>query len=114
MNPVASAFILLGALTALLAAIGLLRFSSPFARFHAAGKASPVAFVIVAVGVAIELGDDSLRLLVAVGALFMTLPFAVHLVFRAVHRSGEVPMGVDELGPLTGEPGGDPSPRKGS
>ena len=97
MNPVASVFILAGALTALLAAIGVLRFSSPYARFHAAGKASPVAFVIVSVGVAIELGSGALRLVVAVAALFMTLPFAVHLVFRAVHRTGEVEVGVDEL-----------------
>ncbi len=110
MNPVASAFILAGALTALLAAIGVLRFSSPFARFHAAGKASPVAFVIVAVGVAIELGTDSVRLLVAVVALFMTLPYAVHLIFRAVHRAGEWEMGVDELGPLTGDTEPDAAP----
>jgi multicomponent Na+:H+ antiporter subunit G len=109
MNPVASVFVLVGALTALLAAVGLLRFSSPYARFHAAGKASPVAFVIVSVGVAIELGWDGLRLLVAAVALFMTLPFAVHLVFRAVHRAGAARPGVDELGPVVGEPNADPS-----
>ena len=28
----------------------MLRFRSPYARFHAAGKASPIAFVVLAIG----------------------------------------------------------------
>jgi len=40
MNPITSVFIILGALVALLAGIGLLTFNTPYARFHAAGKAS--------------------------------------------------------------------------
>ena len=41
MNPVTSVFILLGALVALLAGIGLLTFNTPYARFHAAGQGEP-------------------------------------------------------------------------
>ena len=101
MNPLAAAFIIVGSLVAVLAGAGLLRFHSPYARFHAAGKASPIAFVIVAIGAAIELGPSaSFRLLVAAGALVMTLPVGVHLLFRAVHRTdprSHPP--IDELAP---------------
>ena len=56
MNVVSSVFILLGAFVALLAGIGLLTFNTPYARFHAAGKASPIAFLMVAIGAGIEVG----------------------------------------------------------
>lgn len=88
MNPVATAFILTGAAVAVLAGIGLVRFPSPYARFHAAGKASPVSFVLVAVGAGIETGTaGAVRLMVATAAMIVTLPVSMHLLFRAVHRS---------------------------
>jgi multicomponent Na+:H+ antiporter subunit G len=86
-NPVSATLVLAGAALAVLAGVGVLRFTSPYARFHAAGKASPVAFLIVAIGGAIELGGAGAALLmVATGAMILTLPVAVHLLFRAVHR----------------------------
>ena len=98
MNPVASAFVLLGAATMVLAGVGLLRFRSPYARFHAAGKASPVAFLLVALGAAIELGGPAAaRLAVAAAALVVTLPVGVHQLFRAVHRSRPRTLRTDEL-----------------
>ncbi len=88
MNPVSTILILLGSLTAVLAGIGLLKFSTSYARFHAAGKASPVAFLLVAVGASIELGwVGAAQLLVASAAMILTLPVGVHLLFRAVHRT---------------------------
>ncbi|MEL6985926.1 MAG: monovalent cation/H(+) antiporter subunit G [Actinomycetota bacterium] len=88
MNPLAAALLIAGALVALLAGFGLLKFSSPYARFHAAGKASPIAFLIAALGAGIELGwSASARLLVATAALVLTLPLAVHLLFRSLHRT---------------------------
>ncbi len=88
MNPVAQVFIVAGGLLALLAGIGLLRFSTPYARFHAAGKASPVAFLLVAVGASIEVGAAGVaQLAVAGAALVLTLPAATHLLFRATHRT---------------------------
>ncbi len=99
MNAVASAFIAGGALVALLAAIGMLRFRTPYARFHSAGKASPVAFVLVAVGASIELGwAGAAALAVASASLVLTLPVGVHLLFRAVHRTSPGDhFAVDEL-----------------
>lgn len=88
MNPLTATLLILGAGVAVLAGVGLLRFESPYARFHAAGKASPVAFVIVAIGAALELGwSGAAQLAVAVGAMILTLPVGVHLLFRAVHRT---------------------------
>ena len=99
MSPLAAVAAVLGALVVLVAAVGLMRFGSPYARIHAAGKASPVAFVIVAVGAAADVGwSGALRLVVAAAALVLTLPVAVHLLFRAVHASSpEYDPPVDEL-----------------
>lgn len=99
MSTVAMLFVLAGSFVSVLAGIGLLKFSTPYARFHAAGKASPVAFLLVALGAGLELGwSASAQLLVASAAMVLTLPVGVHLLFRAVHRStpGEH-LVVDEL-----------------
>jgi multicomponent Na+:H+ antiporter subunit G len=101
MNPIALALIALGSAVAVLAGVGLLRFTTPYARFHAAGKASPVSFLLVAAGAGIELGlGASARLSVAAVALVLTLPVGVHLLFRAVHRTTSgTHLTVDELAP---------------
>lgn len=98
-HPVAWAFVVVGVSVIVLAAVGLLKLKTPYARIHAAGKASPVAFLIAAVGASIELGwVAGARLVVASAALVMTLPLAVHLLFRALHSTdaAEDPP-VDEL-----------------
>jgi multicomponent Na+:H+ antiporter subunit G len=88
MNPVSSVFILLGALVALLAGVGLLTFNTPYARFHAAGKASPIAFLLVAIGAGIEVGlRGAAELAIVAAALLLTLPASTHLLFRATHRT---------------------------
>jgi multicomponent Na+:H+ antiporter subunit G len=89
MNPVSSVLLVLGGLVAILASVGLLRFSTPYARFHAAGKASPVAFILVAIAAAIETGfRGAIEMLIAVVALLITLPAGTHLLYRATHRTG--------------------------
>ena len=88
MNAVTSIFILLGALVALLAGVGLLTVHTPYARFHAAGKASPIAFLLVAVGAGIEVGaEGAAELAIVAAALLLTLPASTHLLFRATHRT---------------------------
>ncbi len=88
MSLLASILMLLGGVVALLAGVGLLRFSTPYARFHSAGKASPVAFLVVAMGAALELGwANGVHLLIAAVAMTLTLPLGVHMMFRAVHRT---------------------------
>jgi multicomponent Na+:H+ antiporter subunit G len=88
MNPVASVFLLLGSFVALLAGIGLVTFTTSYARFHAAGKASPIAFLLVAIGASIEVGwSAGAELAIVAAALLLTLPAATHLLFRATHRT---------------------------
>ena len=88
MNAVSAVFVVLGALVALLASVGLLTFRTSYARFHAAGKASPIAFLLVAIGAAIEVGAaGAAELTIVVVALLLTLPASTHLLFRATHRT---------------------------
>ncbi len=98
MSLVAEILMLLGAAVAVLAGIGVLRFESPFARFHAAGKASPVAFLIAGLGASIHMNwVASGYILIASAAMVLTLPVGVHLLFRAVHRTTAVNLVVDDL-----------------
>jgi len=91
---------IVGAFIAILAAVGLLRFSTPYARFHAAGKASPVGFLVASLGAGLELGVAGAAQLVLAGvAMILTLPVGVHLLFRAVHRTDGPVLRVDELAP---------------
>ncbi len=100
MNLLAGLIMALGGILAVLAAAGLHRFSTPYARFHAAGKASPVAFLVTAVGASISLGFAGAALLViASAAMILTLPVGVHLMFRAVHRTTPPSLVIDELAP---------------
>ena len=86
MSVVVGFFILLGAAIACIAGLGILRFGSSYARFHAAGKASPIAFLAAAIGAGLEIGSaGSALLLIGAAAMTLTLPFGVHLLFRAVY-----------------------------
>lgn len=86
MSTVAAIIMLVGGLIALLAGIGIMRFSTPYARFHAAGKASPVSFLVAAIGASLDLGwQGTAALVVAAVAMTLTMPVGVHLLFRAVH-----------------------------
>ncbi|MGH1490886.1 MAG: cation:proton antiporter [Acidimicrobiales bacterium] len=88
MSIVSGAFMVAGSLVAVLAGIGVLRFSTPYARFHAAGKASPIAFLVAAIGAGMELGYHGAAYLIIGGiAMVLTLPVGVHLLFRAVHST---------------------------
>ena len=99
MSVFASALVVVGVAIVVLASLGLVRFHTTYARIHAAGKASPVAFIVIAIGGSIELGGaGAARLVLAAAALVLTLPLAVHLLFRAVHSSQpEIDPVLDEL-----------------
>lgn len=112
MSAPAAVLMLLGGALAVLSGVGLLRLRTPYARFHAAGKASPVAFLLAAAGAALELGwAGAARLAAASAAMVLTLPVGVHLLFRAVHRSSpNTHLARDDLAPaerLSPEQGGD-------
>ena len=101
MSAVAGLIMITGSLVAVLAGVGVLRFSTSYARFHAAGKASPIAFLVTAVGAGLELDlVAGMYLVIAAVAMTLTLPVGVHLLFRAVHRTTPgAHLVVDELRP---------------
>jgi multicomponent Na+:H+ antiporter subunit G len=98
----AGACLLLGALLALIAAIGVLRFPDVLTRMHAATKPQVLGLLLVLLGIALRLRDPAsigILLLVALSQL-VTSPIATHMVGRASFRAGQVRrdlLVVDEL-----------------
>ena len=87
---VASVFLVSGSALCLLAAVGLQRFDSVFARMHSATKAVTLGLLLVCVGAALLIDDpgDRVKLVLVAALQFMTAPVAAHGVGRAAYRSG--------------------------
>ncbi|GAA1917827.1 monovalent cation/H(+) antiporter subunit G [Nocardioides hwasunensis] len=112
---VAAACILLGALLALIAAIGVVRMPDLLSRMHAATKPQVLGTVLVMAGVGLRLRDLSVvGVLVLIVLLQMaTSIVASHMVGRASFRAGQVRhdlLVIDELSsePAQDEPRGAP------
>ncbi len=99
MTVVAELVMVAGAAIAVLAGVGVLRFSTPSARIQCAGKASPVALLLASVGAGPLLGlQGSAYLAIAAAAMIVTLPAVTALLLRAVHRtSDQSHLAVDDL-----------------
>jgi len=90
MTIIAHFLIMVGGLLAAVAGIGAVRFSTAYARIHAAGVASPIAFLVAAIGAVIALDRVGAGyVLIASLAMFVTLPMGAHLLFRAVHTTSD-------------------------
>lgn len=99
---IGEAMLLVGALLAVIAGIGLHRFPDVFARMHAATKPATLGLALVCGGAALLLPDvgGTVKLLLVVALQFLTAPVGSHLVGRAAYRAGtELAEGtaVDEL-----------------
>ena len=84
--------LLLGALLALIAAIGVLRFPDVLTRMHSATKPQVLGLLLVLLGLALRLRDPGsigILLLVALAQL-VTTPIGSHMVGRASFRAGQV------------------------
>lgn len=90
METLGSVLILLGALLALSAAVGLQRFDDVFARMHSATKPATLGLVLVLSGSALVIAFPGAvaKLLLVVLLQFITAPVAAHLVGRAAYRAG--------------------------
>ena len=89
---VSAALLVTGALLALIAAVGVLRFPDVLTRMHSATKPQVLGLILVLLGLAFRLRDlGSLGLLFLV-ALFqlVTSPIASHMVGRASFRASRV------------------------
>lgn len=85
---IASVFILLGALLAFTAAVGIVRFPDTLSRMHAATKPQVVGLIMVLVGAIISLrGNVDIWMLVLVGIFtLVTAPVIAHTVGRVAYR----------------------------
>ncbi len=111
MTAAAEVVMLVGAIIAVLGGIGLVRFSTPFARIQTAGKASPISLLVTSVGAAPLLGwAGAGYLAIAATAMILTLPVVAHLLLRAVHRTERIDhLTIDDLAadePRPGKPDG--------
>lgn len=108
---VGAVLLLLGALLALAAAIGLLRLPDVLSRMHAATKPQTTGLVLVVIGSALLLRTSvDVWMLVLVAAFqLITAPVTAHLVGRLAYRSGGVREDLlhrDELAERTDGPTG--------
>jgi len=111
----AAACILLGAMLALVAAIGVMRLPDLLSRMHAATKPQVLGTMLVMTGVALRLREPGVVALLALIVLLQMATSVVtsHMVGRASFRAGQVRhdlLVVDELsdGPAHEEPRGAP------
>ncbi|MBJ8339638.1 monovalent cation/H(+) antiporter subunit G [Antrihabitans sp. YC3-6] len=88
LNVIAATFILVGALLALTAAIGIVRFPDTLSRMHSATKPQVVGLILVLIGAVIRLrGNIDIWMLVLVGLFtILTAPVIAHMVGRVAYR----------------------------
>lgn len=90
MEVVAGTMMVVGALLAVIAGLGLNRFPDVFARMHAATKPATLGLALVMSGAAILVPDvgGQAKMLLIVVLQFLTAPVGSHLVGRAAYRAG--------------------------
>ncbi|WP_137132065.1 monovalent cation/H(+) antiporter subunit G [Rhizobium sp. FY34] len=79
-----------GAVSALIAAIGVLRLPDMFTRMHAASKAGTVGSGLLLLAAGLNAGDLSIFARSLAGFLFfiLTAPVSAHLLAKAAHQVG--------------------------
>lgn len=85
-----SALVVLGTLLIVLAAFGLLRMPDIYLRLSATSKSSSLGIACVLAGVALLMQDTgvTLRALIIVAFVVLTVPVASHILGRAAYRAG--------------------------
>lgn len=104
MQHVGEAFVLIGALLTLLAAIGVARFQDAFARMHALSKATTAGVLAALVGGAVTLpsANDATSMIFAAVLQVVTNPVSGVMLARATYLADGIPIeldAVDELAP---------------
>lgn len=85
---ISGTLIILGALLAMTAAVGIVRFNDTLSRMHPATKPQVVGLVLVLTGAVINLrGNVDIWMLVLVGLFtLVTAPVVAHMVGRVAYR----------------------------
>lgn len=102
LDVVSACCLILGALSCLFGAIGLLTFPDVTARLQAATKPQTLGLILILIGTALRL-DFHYSLALVLVALFqmLTAPVLAQLVGRAAYRTDSIPrenLVVDDLG----------------
>lgn len=95
MTDLATGFlIIVGTLLFVSAGIGMVRFPSPYARLHAAGKATTLGLISMVLAAAFQLVhvQDGVKLLLVVLFQASTVAVAAHVMARTAHRR-QIPLG---------------------
>jgi multicomponent Na+:H+ antiporter subunit G len=111
LDVVAAIAILLGALLAMTAAIGIVRFDDTLSRMHPATKPQVIGMILVLAGCVIRLrGNVDIWMLVLVGLFtLLTAPVIAHTVGRVAYREQRGRDGLGLVGELDRDEG--PTPR---
>lgn len=102
----AGCLMVLGALFALVAAIGIVRLPDLYTRMHAASKAGTLGSGLMLLAIAINAFDTSvaLRALVAILFFLLTAPLSAHLLARAAYLAGYKPTDLTKINDLAYKP----------
>ena len=86
----AATLIVVGALFALTASIGLLRLPDIYTRMHAASKAGTVGSCLMLIALGVHIGEFATALRVLAGVVFflLTAPISAHLLAKAAYAAG--------------------------
>lgn len=87
---IAGTLIVVGALFALTASIGLLRLPDVYTRMHAASKAGTLGSCLMLIALAVHTQElaTALRALAGVVFFLLTAPIAAHLLAKAAYSAG--------------------------
>lgn len=115
-DAIAAICFLLGALLALIAAIGVLRLPDLLSRMHAATKPQVLGLWLILIGLGFRLREpEAIGILMLIGLFqLLTTPVANHMVGRASFRAGQVREDhlvvndLSEVLPAREEPRGEP------
>lgn len=105
LDVLAGVLVLAGAVLALTAAIGVVRFPDTLARMHSATKPQVLGLLLVLLGALIRLRGSHDAGMVTVSILFtlITAPVVAHRVGRLAYQEQDMTevLSIDELGELT-------------
>jgi len=90
MSWITQTLLLLGSISMLLAAVGLLRFPDFYTRAHAGTKAASLGAGLILIAAVLPLSntDIAVRVWLTIFFVFLTVPVAGHLLGRAAYLRG--------------------------
>lgn len=97
MNVVGGILLILGAGFVLIGAVGVVRFTTPMERLHAAAKGPTLGLLLLGAGTAVSIGSAAATIGVILVVVLQLLagPVGSHMIARVIHREDERARGSD-------------------